>query len=80
MGEGLLRDHHGGLQEAIDDWAEQKGAELLDTMDSTGVSTHLDRLAFSRDEKRNPYHALAISVQVRHHNQWVRAYRVEDGR
>ena len=64
------------LQEAIDDWAEQKGAELLDRL---GDASHSERLAAVRDETHNPFHRVVISIQVRPRNQWVRAYRVEDG-
>jgi hypothetical protein len=61
------------LQEAIDDYAEQKAAQLLDEL---GDASHREKQRFFRSEEN--WSPVVITLQVQHHNQWVRAYRVQD--
>ena len=61
------------LQNAFDDYAEQKAAQLLDRL---GDVSNSERQTFFRSEEA--WSPVTISLQIRPRNQWVRAYRVED--
>jgi hypothetical protein len=60
------------LEEAIENFASKKAAGLLADAGDSSLREGLDRFEQS-------WFPIAIEVQVRPHNQWVRGYRVRDG-
>lgn len=63
------------LEEAFDDYAEQKVAELLDSEQLKSASRVEIQEFFRGDGGRFP---VDIAVELVPHNQWVRGYIVTD--
>jgi len=63
------------LEQAFDDYAEQKVAELLDSEELQSAS-RVDLQEFFRGD--GAWFPVDIAVQLVPHNQWVRGYRVTD--
>lgn len=60
------------LEEAFDDYAAKKSAEVLD---EKGV----DSMSFREGmEVFETYHPVVIAVKTRPYNQWVKGYKVAD--
>lgn len=62
------------LEEAFDDYAEQKAAQLLDRLGPDASRRRIQEAFRGHDA----WFPVEIAVQVIPHNQWVRGFRVTD--
>ncbi|HSI97862.1 MAG TPA: hypothetical protein VK926_05825 [Gaiellaceae bacterium] len=60
------------LKEAVEDFAGKKAEEALAGVRELTFEEGLQRFS-------DTWYPIRIEIQLRPHNQWVRAYRVTDG-